>query len=173
MNVRQYDKLPLWVEFLTFIPSVCAHQCFVSLYFCLLLSHNEVLQSRNDSNCSTSVYWFILIAHFILENWFFFFFIKLWFTWREKKSSAEKLIFLCKCCNCTYCSCVMLYDWIGLLWFSLNVSRGKNRGFQNVASVHLWFGEQEATQTWRRSTERNAKLWIGKGILLNLWFKQI
>lgn len=76
------------------------------MFPCLHLSPN-ICTMRCSKAANICVYRFILTVHFILENWLLF-----WYNCglHERKSSAEKLIFLCKCCKCTYCSCVMLYD---------------------------------------------------------------
>lgn len=75
---------------------------------------------------------------------FFFFDITVVYIWG--KSSAEILIFLCKCCKCTYCSCVMLSDPVRGVWLSVFVrtaleTTGASR---NMTSAHLTVHPEEA-----------------------------
>lgn len=59
----------------------------------------------------------------------------------EKKSSAEKLIFLCKCCKCTYCSRVMLCEEkqrSSLFWWWLSTVE-RTGASRNITSVHFIF----------------------------------
>lgn len=120
VNLRQYDKKknssPSPFLFSSHAPvlnlhyfSLCQLMCMCLICWMfrfLLFAQNGAPKQKRPESSPPRVRPFILTVHFILENWLLF-----WYNCGlHEKSSAEKLIFLCKCCKCTYCSCVMLYD---------------------------------------------------------------
>lgn len=128
--------------------------CLMCWTFVSYRLHNEVLQSRNNIIIPLCVYWFILTVHFILENWLLF-----WYNCGlHEKSSAEKLIFLCKCCKCTYCSCVMLYDWSVMVIVCVGEDHSGKNGLPEIFHQYIsdftkrkllklcWFPHKRGTQ---------------------------
>jgi len=92
-------------SYIAFLKSVSINVSVSNVLFCLL-PFAQPRCSKAEKIKWSHLCLFILTVHFISENWLLF-----WYNCGlHEKSSAEKLIFLCKCCKCTYCSCVMLYD---------------------------------------------------------------